>query len=367
MRASRLPLAGAIAALCLAASGACLAQQGPDELWENTVTMQADGMTMPAMTQKTCSPRGRPEGRMEMDSNCKMVESKQSGNKFTFKMVCTDGADSYTGTGEMEDLGKDAYRGFITASGTRDGQKFTMRSNMSGKRVGNCDAAAEESKAKAQVAAIEKQQRDYLVKTCNEALAGLNPFAAFGSEEKGTVTRPICPERQGEFCAAAGKVFKSAGSREGWTAAVSKYRQGTLFAAARACKVDLAAVQAPLCKEAETKKDWSWLRDNGCPQAVALRKQHCAGRTYSNVDPRYSDLCAALGGLSYTADEVTQDGASSGQPGAASGASIPVDPKTGAPSAGQGVTVPPPEAQKKPSTTEKLKEGAEKLKKFLKF
>jgi hypothetical protein len=362
------PFVPALAALLLAAASPVPAQQGPDDLWETTMTMQAEGMKMPPMTQQVCSPKGKPESRMEMDpdSKCKMVESKQTGNKFTFKMACTQGADSYTGLGEMEDLSKDAYRGFFSSSGVRDGRNFNMRMDMSGKRVGSCDAAAIERKAKAQEAAIEKQQRDYVTKACNDALAKLDPFAAFGYEA-GAATPAVCPERQGEFCAAAGKVFKSAGSREGWTAAVSKYRSDTLSIAAKACKVDLAAVRAPLCKEAVAKKDWNWLRDNDCPEAVALRKQHCAGRTYSSVDPRYSDLCAALGGLSYTADEVTQDGSSSGGAGGVSGASVPVDPKTGAPSAGQGVTVPPPEAPKKPSTTEKLKEGAEKLRKFLKF
>ncbi|MFN9389265.1 MAG: DUF3617 domain-containing protein, partial [Betaproteobacteria bacterium] len=294
------PFVPALAALLLAAASAVLAQQGPDDLWETTMRMEGDGMKMPPMTQQVCAPKGKPESRMEMDkdSNCKMVESKQSGNKFTFKMVCTEGGDSYTGTGEMEDLSKDAYRGSFTSSGVREGRKFTMRMDMSGKRVGNCDAAAIERKAAAEIAAIEKQQRDAMVKVCNDAVANLATSLVFAPE--GRSEAMPCRDRQADFCANAGSVLKALRDRASWDAAQQKYSEGRLQEAARACKLDLAATRAPLCKAAMDKREWRWLRGN-CPEAVALRNQHCKGRTYSSVEPRYSDMCAELGGLSYTA------------------------------------------------------------------
>lgn len=349
------PFVPALAALLLAAASAGLAQQGPDDLWETTMTMQADGMKMPAMTQQVCAPKGKPESRMEMDkdSNCKVVESKQAGSKFTFKMVCTDGGDSYTGTGEMEDLSKDTYRGTLTSSGVREGRKFTMRMDMSGRRVGNCDAAAIERKAAAEVAAIEKQSRDAVAKACNDAVANLDAFLVFAAE--GRSEAGPCRDRQADFCASAGSVLKALRDRASWDAAQQKYRDGRLREAARVCKLDLAAVRAPLCKDAMDKQEWRWLRGN-CPEAAELRNQHCKGRTYSSVEPRYSAMCAELGGLSYTAEPADPATARAGDtPAAAQPAA-----------AGAGAS-PPADTQKKPSATDKLKEGAEKLKKFLKF
>jgi hypothetical protein len=220
------PFVPALAALLLAAARAVLAQQGPDDLWETTMRMEGDGMKMPPMTQQVCAPKGKPESRMEMDkdSNCKMVESKQSGNKFTFKMVCTEGGDSYTGTGEMEDLSKDAYRGSFTSSGVREGRKFTMRMDMSGKRVGNCDAAAIERKAAAEIAAIEKQQRDAMVKVCNDAVANLATSLVFAPE--GRSEAMPCRDRQADFCANAGSVLKALRDRASWDAAQQKYSEG---------------------------------------------------------------------------------------------------------------------------------------------
>ena len=358
-----LRIAPVLADLLAATPVHTLAQGGPDELWETTMTMQADGTTMPAMTQRVCSPRGKPEGRMEVDGKCRMVESKQSGTRFVFRMVCSEGPDSYTGSGEMEDLNKDAYRGFMTASGTRDGEKFTMRMDMTGKRVGTCDAGALERKRAAELAALDKQQKEEQAKLCDGAVAGLDSGWVFGSGSAQEV--PVCRDRQGEFCARAAKVFKGAVTRDGWTAALSSYREDTLPRAATFCRIDYVALRAPLCREADNAKDWKWLRDSGCPEAAALRRQHCAGRSYSAVDPRHAELCAALGGVSEGGRDETADAGVVNEDGATPGTGARVDRGNGTP--GVGSTVPPTDSQTKPSTLDKLKDGAQKLRKFLNF
>jgi hypothetical protein len=224
-----------------------------------------------------------------------------------------------------------------------------MRMDMSGKRVGNCDAAAIERKVAAETAAIEQRQRDAITKLCNDAVAGLNASLVFVAE--GRSEPAVCRDRQADFCASAGSVVKALRDRGSWDAARQKYGDGKLQEAAKRCKLDLAAVRAPLCKDAMDKQEWRWLRGN-CPEAAALRNQHCKGRTYSSVEPRYSAMCAELGGLSYTEESPDPAEAQAGDASAAA----------------QGAAASPPaDTQKKPSTTDKLKEGAEKLKKFLKF
>ncbi len=345
----------AIAALSLVAPAAVLAQQGQDELWETSMSMQSDGMKMPAMTQQICTPKGKREERMQMDKNCRMVESKQVGSKFTFKVECEEGKDRYTGTGEMEDLGKDAYKGFMTASGTRDGEKFSMRMDMSGKRVGNCTW---EDPAK-KVAAIEKQQKDMMAKECDRMLGDLEPGMFFGYEGL-PPEAAICRDRQADFCAAAGRTLKGIKDREAWDKARNRYGD-KLTRSATACKLDIAATRGPLCKEAQDKAEWRWFGSN-CPEAAAMRKEHCIGRTYDTVEKKYAEMCSILGGLAYTVadaeQEKTGEGSSAGKPATAGGATA------GGAAAGGAAGA---EQPKKPSTTDKLKEGADKLKKFLKF
>ena len=86
MRLSRFP--GLLAILTALAASAAFAQNGgQDELWEITMSVQSDGMSMPAMTQKACTPKGKREERVPMEKNCRTLESKQSGNRSIFKVV----------------------------------------------------------------------------------------------------------------------------------------------------------------------------------------------------------------------------------------------------------------------------------------
>ena len=64
--------------------------KGPDELWEITTKMEMAcmPMQMPEQTQRVCQPKGaRTEDTVPLDKNCKLLDSKQSGNKSMFKMA----------------------------------------------------------------------------------------------------------------------------------------------------------------------------------------------------------------------------------------------------------------------------------------
>lgn len=310
-----------LAAFALSLPFAAVAQ-GPDDLWEVTMKMEMAGMpmSMPAMTNKVCSPKSRQDDQMvPMDKDCKVLESKRTGSRFAFKFRCEGGRNNYTGTGEMEYQGKDAYTGKMHAVGTMEGEAVDMTNTWSGKRVGNCTYEDPAKKAEQYKAAANAQ----IDKACNEGLESLTTQLFVGDAA-------ICKDRKAEFCARAGKAAEELRD----PAAMKRYAQKDWRNALTACGRDPEPIMKQACGTALAKRDGEFLRDNCPAEAVAARKQFCLGRTYTSVEASARDLCSALGGLSYTADK----------PAASA-----------------------PAADPKSSIGDKLKDGANKLKKFLKF
>jgi len=139
MSVSRLCLALAsalLAAFCLPA-----AAQEKDELWDITMKMEMAGMpmSMPARTSRMCVEKGaKDESYVPQQSDCRNVESKRTGNKYTFKTVC-DGKNKMTSTGEIT-FGDGTYEGRMKMTGMMEGQPMDMTQTYSGKRVGTCTA-----------------------------------------------------------------------------------------------------------------------------------------------------------------------------------------------------------------------------------
>jgi hypothetical protein len=192
---------------------------------------------------------------------------------------------------------------------------------------------------------FQAQQNAMMAKECDNQIAEMEPAVFFPTEGMPPETM-FCKDRRADFCANVTKVSQTMRAKAGYEAAMSKYGD-KLDRATKACNVDLAAIRGPVCKSAVDAKDWQWL-NRYCPmEASALRKANCAGRTYSTVEKQYADMCSQLGGLSYTA--TTRADPAKANTGATATEAKSADPA------------------KKPSTTDKLKEGTEKLKKFLKF
>jgi hypothetical protein len=78
------------------------------------------------------------EDLVPKQSNCRMVDSKRVGSKFTYKMECT-GNDPMTMLGEIT-FGNNAYDGQMRMTMTKTND--TMNMAVSGKRVGDCTAPA---------------------------------------------------------------------------------------------------------------------------------------------------------------------------------------------------------------------------------
>ena len=139
MSVSRLCLALAsalLAAFCMPA-----AAQEKDELWDITMKMEMAGMpmSMPARTSRMCVEKGaKDESYVPQQSDCRNVESKRTGNKYTFKTVC-DGKNKMTSTGEIT-FGDGTYEGRMKMTGMMEGQPMDMTQTYSGKRVGTCTA-----------------------------------------------------------------------------------------------------------------------------------------------------------------------------------------------------------------------------------
>jgi hypothetical protein len=130
-----LVLASALlAAFCVPA-----AAQERDELWDITMKMEMAGMPMPARTSRVCVEKGaKDDSYIPQQSDCRNVESKRTGNKYTFKTVC-DGKNKMTSTGEIT-FGDGTYEGRMKMTGMMEGQPMDMTQTYSGKRVGTCKA-----------------------------------------------------------------------------------------------------------------------------------------------------------------------------------------------------------------------------------
>jgi len=139
----RLP-AGALAfLLATLAAVPAVSAQGKDELWEISTKMEMAGMpmAMPAQVNRVCVGKDRKdkdEHLVPKQSNCRMVDSKRSGSKYTYKMECT-GNDPMTMIGEMT-FGNNAYDGQMRMTMTKTND--TMNMAVSGRRVGDCTAPA---------------------------------------------------------------------------------------------------------------------------------------------------------------------------------------------------------------------------------
>ncbi len=107
-------------------------------LWEMTTTTVMPGMPfeIPPVTANHCYTKEELKDQQnyvpKQDDNCKITESKVSGNKFTWKVACT-GKDKTTGEGEIVYHGT-SYEGKMTTNG--NGMKMTSR--FKAKRVGDC-------------------------------------------------------------------------------------------------------------------------------------------------------------------------------------------------------------------------------------
>src|SRR2546430_17041257 len=130
--------AGTVLLLAGAVSMPALAQ-ARDDLWEVSTRMEMPGMPMaiPPQTNRYCIGKNRKdEDFIPKQGNCRMLDSKRVGNRFTYRMECT-GDHAGTVDGPIT-FGTNAYDGQMRM--TMKDMSDAMTMTFSGKRIGDCTA-----------------------------------------------------------------------------------------------------------------------------------------------------------------------------------------------------------------------------------
>jgi hypothetical protein len=135
-----LPSAGvAFLSMVALAAASPVAAQGKDDLWEVSSKMEMPGMpmSMPAQVNRVCLGKNRKdEDLIPKQDNCRVVDSKRTGNRLTYKMECT-GNEPSTIVGDLT-FGNNAYDGQMRMTMTKTND--TMNMALSGRRIGDCTA-----------------------------------------------------------------------------------------------------------------------------------------------------------------------------------------------------------------------------------
>ena len=280
--------------LCLTVVTGAHAQGGPDDLWDMTTRMEMAGMPGQTMDQQVCMKRGETSAEsFSRDRNCRVTEQRRTGNKLTWKMVCT-GADPMTGSGEMTRSGS-SMNGRVQMKGKSGGEAVDMTMVYSGKLAGNCDATKQAAAAQAQVAAIQAQGNAQIEQLCRDSI---RKYATSLFEMQGNP----CAAYAGEYCAHVKKTGQSMRTPAGYRKAMQAegMPSGGWERAAQYCKVDPAPVQAAACRSAVGSRDWPFVADFCPAETQALGTEHCAGRSYTAaMSSEYKVVCqryASAGG-----------------------------------------------------------------------
>jgi hypothetical protein len=284
----------------LAASAA-----GNDELWEVSTQMSIPGMPagMGGMTQQVCQDKDpRKQGPQGQDmENCKITDVKQSGTRFTISMTCPQGKAVIDRT---FNAARTEYKGTMKMT-TRDGD---MTMNMSGRKVGACDAQQARRQQQASVAALTaqgeraqadamatiKQSQDHQIQECAGAVETMN-MGRFGiysqckqqpelckgmsRDEGGKRVATACNASLAEYC-------RRYQTQEGFLKAKGDER------AAQTCGLSAQKVKASLCPGAAQSESLAFLA-RYCPsEAKPLAQKHCAGRNYTSAQGgKYASFC----------------------------------------------------------------------------
>jgi hypothetical protein len=109
--------------------------------WEITtkVEMQGMPMSMPATKHSMClTDKDMVPQKPEKNQDCKMIDTKVSGDTVTWKMHCKMDETVVDSNGKIT-YKKDKFDGVVHMTMTDpDSEKMEMTSTMSGKRIGDC-------------------------------------------------------------------------------------------------------------------------------------------------------------------------------------------------------------------------------------
>jgi len=248
------------------------------DLWEVTTQMTMEGMPagmgMPAQTRRVCTAHEWTKPPVSQDDRgCKPSDFSSTPTKTTWTFTCPD----VTGSAEITRTSPDAYTGWMKMTMAQG----AMTMNLTGKRVGDCDAGEAKKEREAQVARIQTQiaagqqmAADSQAQTCM-ALAQTADLQQF----RMLTDQGMCndPKYKTTFCDSIKKcdVYKNLLERE-----KSQPEYG-LKAVAQFCAADVAALIKACCDEAVKTEDVNFIVAQCPAQAKDFALQKCAGLGYS--------------------------------------------------------------------------------------
>jgi hypothetical protein len=306
MKIGRIALAAAFSFL-LAPLSAVAQGKGSGELWE--ITMNMPGMPAGMMKPQRSCAGDDPERAAQQDPSkrdCKVTDSKKSATRTTVTLSCKDGSTMVID--QQYNAARTEFKSTMSTKGGKQGD-FTM--NVTGRKVGTCDAVAERKERDAKVddmkkqaaagaaagAAAMKQQSDNQIKQCNAALEKMD-FLGFGMHGQ-------CYKRTDGQCATAGDMHKHfPEATKACNANIAEYckrfqsaegfmKVRTKEETAKTCGVNIASIKATQCpRVAKSQSPLSFLGAY-CPvEAKPIAMEHCTGRDYtSRSGGKYAAFC----------------------------------------------------------------------------
>ena len=299
------------AAVLLALPLAALAQ-GKGELWE--ITMSVPGMPagmMPA--QRVCQgddPERAAQAQKGRDKKeCKVTDRKQSGNRTTISMSCSDGSTMVID--QQFNAARTEFKSTMSMKSKKDGD---MTVTQTGRKVGTCDAVAARQERDAHMdklqkdmaamqaagAAEQKKFADRQIKQCADAATNMDwrGFGIYG-QCRTNKTDPNCKSSMDAYDKTSPEIAKSCNARIGEYCKRYQTQEGFLKAIgdetiAQACGVSTASIKAAECPKAAKTESLSFLGRYCLAEAKPIAEKNCVGRDFtSKMGGKYNDFCTA--------------------------------------------------------------------------
>jgi len=291
------------------------AAQGSGELWE--ITMNIPGMPAGMMKPQRVCQGDNPERAATQDpskKDCKVTSSRKTASGTHVTMSCPDG--STVTIDQQYNAARTEFKSTMSSKGGRDGD-ITM--NMTGRKVGACDAQqaakdrdAQMAAAKKQVAegqkqaaaavaagaAAQKKFSDDQIKQCTAAVESMN-FQQLGLHGQchGKKADAQCKSNLDAVNKAYPDMAKTCTARVAEFCKRYRTQEGFLKAkadetVAERCGVSTAAIKAEQCPRAAQGGSLAFLGAY-CPvEAKPIAQEHCVGRDYtSKMGGKYGEFC----------------------------------------------------------------------------
>lgn len=281
--------------------------QAKGDLWE--ITMSMPGMPAGMMQPQRVCQGDDPERAAKQDPNtrdCKVTDTKKTATRTTVTMSCKDGSTMVID--QQYNAGRTEFKSTMSTKGGKQGD-FTM--NVTGRKVGACDAVAERKARdekmagiqaqvaanQAQAAASMKEGADKAIKQCAAAVDGMQwrDLGIHGQCYRKTdaqckqhfdMYNAISPEINKRCNASVAEFCKRLQTADGFMKTQGRE------SVAQSCGVSIASIKAANCPKALQAGQLAFL-GGYCPvEARPLAMEHCGGRDYtSRSGGKYARFC----------------------------------------------------------------------------